>query len=354
LSLRVQGVRKLYPEFHLELDFEVRPGEMLTLLGPSGCGKTTTLRLIAGFIRPDEGRLTVDGRAIDGLPPHRRDIGIVFQDYALFPHLNVRDNIAFGPRMQGWRPADTRRRVRELLELVAMSGYERRKVTEISGGEQQRVALARALAPNPRLLLLDEPLSALDARLRQDLRGEIRRIQQELGLTTIYVTHDQEEALAIADRLAVMRAGKIEQLDTPEEVYTHPGSLFVASFVGQSNLLSGEMAGAQAELVRVRTSLGLLRGRRVGAQSPAAGKVILLFRPESCSLGGRPGARVRGNRLRGRVRGREYQGSFLRLEIEAGGHTLSVQLSPDGAPGPGEPVELFVDPKACLVFPAVP
>ena len=191
MGLRLQRVLKLYSDFRLELDFEVRPGELLTLLGPSGCGKSTTLRIVAGFISPDRGEILMGGRRIDGLPPHRRGIGIVFQDYALFPHLSVADNVAFGPHVQGWSGARAAARVEELLGLVSLGGYGRRKVTLLSGGEQQRVALARALAPNPKLLLLDEPLSALDARLRQGLRGEIRRIQRELGLTTVYVTHDR-------------------------------------------------------------------------------------------------------------------------------------------------------------------
>ncbi len=245
MSLRLQGVRKSYPEFTIHLDLQARRGEMLTLLGPSGCGKTTSLRLVAGFLHPEAGRILIGGKSVEGEPPHRRRIGIVFQDYALFPNLNVLDNVCFGPAVQGWERGRSRARGRELLELVHLAGYERRRVNTLSGGERQRVALARALAPRPRLLLLDEPLSALDAKLRRSLRQEIQAVQRELAVTTVYVTHDQEEALAISDRIAVMRAGRIEQIGSPEEVYRRPASLFVAGFIGQANLIPGTVREAR-------------------------------------------------------------------------------------------------------------
>ncbi|GAH85320.1 unnamed protein product, partial [marine sediment metagenome] len=201
MSLRLDGIKKRYPDFKIDVSFNANDGEILTLLGPSGCGKTTTLHIIAGFIEPDEGRIFLNDNDVTYLPPHMRNVGLVFQDYALFPHMNVFSNIAFGLRMHGWSKKDMEKRVKNLLHLIRLLKYENRIVTELSGGEQQRIALARALAPNPDILLLDEPLSALDALLRKELRSEIKRIQRELKITTVYVTHDQEEALALSDKI---------------------------------------------------------------------------------------------------------------------------------------------------------
>jgi len=363
VGLRLQRVLKLYSDFRLELDFEVRPGELLTLLGPSGCGKTTTLRIVAGFISPDRGEILMGGRRIDGLPPHRRGIGIVFQDYALFPHLSVADNVAFGPHMQGWSRARSAARVEELLGLVSLGGYGRRKVTHLSGGEQQRVALARALAPNPKLLLLDEPLSALDAKLRQGLRGEIRRIQRELGLTTVYVTHDQEEALALADRIAVMRDGRIEQIDAPRDLYRRPRSLFVASFLGQANLVPARVAGREGERVIVDTPLGRFRvaaggegcGQDASGADPVPGAPLtLFFRPEGCDLqqSGNPreGGRKGPNRVRALIRRIEYLGSRQLLEVEAAGLRLTLDLPGRDSFAVGEGVCFGVPPERCCLL----
>ncbi len=347
MSLKLEGIRKSYPDFHLELDFQVRPGELLALLGPSGCGKTTTLRLIAGFIAADTGKVSMDGARIDILPAHRRRIGIVFQDYALFPHLNVRGNIGFGLRMHGWSRADSRDRVAELLRLVSLEGYGRRKVTRLSGGEQQRVALARALAPRPQLLLLDEPLSALDARLRKSLRREILRVQRELGISTLYVTHDQEEALVLGDRIAVMRDGRLEQIGTPEEVYNRPQNLFVATFLGQSNLIRGRVEGRDGRRALVNTAFGRLKAPLPAGKSLQPGEeVVLFFRPESCSLG--EGGE---NCIRGRAAGREYLGSHLLLEVEAGPERFTLDLGVSAPPGPGEPVHFCFDPERCCLLP---
>ena len=214
------------------LTLEVAQGELVTLVGGSGCGKTTTLRMIAGFERPDAGEVAFDGRVVNDVPPRRRDVGIVFQSYALFPTMTVADNIAFGLRVARWPAARRRERVAEMVALTGLAGLEARYANQLSGGQQQRVALARALARQPGVLLLDEPLSALDAKIRLRLRGELRKIQQDLGITTVYVTHDQEEALSIADRIAVMRDGRIEQVGRPEEVYTTPRTGFVADFIG--------------------------------------------------------------------------------------------------------------------------
>jgi putative spermidine/putrescine transport system ATP-binding protein len=233
------GIRKTYGEVVAvdHVDLEIPAGEFFTLLGPSGSGKTTTLRLIAGFEQPDAGRVELHGRDVTRMPPYARDVNTVFQDYALFPHMSVGDNIGYGLRVKGVRRGERARRVREALELVRLGGFERRKPVQLSGGQRQRVALARAIVNAPRVLLLDEPLGALDLKLRQEMQIELKRIQRELGITFIYVTHDQEEALTMSDRLAVFNEGRIEQVGPPAEVYEHPVTEFVAGFVGVSNVL---------------------------------------------------------------------------------------------------------------------
>jgi ABC-type Fe3+/spermidine/putrescine transport system ATPase subunit len=235
------------------VDLVVQPGEFLSLLGPSGCGKTTTLRLIAGFERPDEGEVRIGGRDVSRLPPYKRDVNTVFQSYALFPHLTVLDNVGYGLKQRGLGRRERRARALEMLELVRLAGLERRKPRELSGGQQQRVALARALVMNPQVLLLDEPLGALDLKVRKQLQIELKRIQEEIGITFVYVTHDQEEALAMSDRVAVMNHGRIEQLGPPRDIYDRPATEFVASFIGDTNFLrvNGGAVAIRPERVRV-------------------------------------------------------------------------------------------------------
>ncbi|GAA0697383.1 ABC transporter ATP-binding protein [Kitasatospora atroaurantiaca] len=258
------------------LDLTVRPGELLALLGPSGCGKTTALRILAGFETHDSGQVLVDGEDITRIPAHRRDAGMVFQSYSLFPHLTAADNVAFGLRMRGTGKAERRRRAQELLELVGLPQHADRYPHQLSGGQQQRIALARALALQPRVLLLDEPLSALDAKVRLTLREEIRRLQQELGITTLFVTHDQEEALSMADRVAVLRAGTLEQCATPSELYARPATAFVAEFVGTMSRIPCVRSGEGVEVL----------GRRhpVDGAIPAEGELQVLVRPENVGL----------------------------------------------------------------------
>ncbi|MGQ4404582.1 ABC transporter ATP-binding protein [Streptomyces hayashii] len=255
------------------LDLTVRPGELLALLGPSGCGKTTALRMLAGFEHPDSGEVLVDGEDVTRVPAHRRDAGMVFQSYSLFPHLDALDNVAFGLRMRKVRTAERRSRATELLDLVGLADKGARFPHQLSGGQQQRVALARALALRPRVLLLDEPLSALDAKVRLTLREEIRRLQQELGITTLFVTHDQEEALSMADRVAVMNAGRLEQCAAPAELYGRPATAFVAGFVGTTSRIPGRLDGGAVEVL----------GRRlpVDGRIPAVTEVDVLVRPEA-------------------------------------------------------------------------
>ncbi len=257
------------------LDLEIRRGEFFSMLGPSGCGKTTTLRLIGGFEVPTEGTVWLDGRDVTDLPAYKRDVNTVFQSYGLFPHLNVFENVAFGLRRQGVRGAEIDRRVNEALELVSLLGYGKRRPSQLSGGQQQRVALARALVNRPKVLLLDEPLGALDLKLRKQMQLELKRIQGEVGITFVFVTHDQEEAMTISDRIAVMNGGRIEQLGPPEEVYERPSTQFVAEFLGASNLLVGTYRGVRdgwgwldvggGQAIRVPPDAALAEGMRIFA-----------------------------------------------------------------------------------------
>ena len=369
MSLYLDKVRKRFPEFLLDVSMSAERGTLLALLGPSGCGKTTTLNIIAGFIEPESGSIALDGRSVVGLAPHLRGIGLVFQDYALFPNMDVRGNIAFGLEARGRGRAEVARRVGELLGLTQLDGYERRKVTELSGGEQQRVALARALAPEPGLLLLDEPLSALDARLRKELRVEIRRIQRELGVTTVYVTHDQEEALAIADRVVVMRGGKVEQAGTPFEIYHRPVNGFVAGFVGISNRVSGRVTGRRGGVLTIKGPEGIFRARARGTSGVLTGtagpalagtagpvltgtEVILVFRPEKCAVaraGGPPA--IRGaNVIEGKVASCEYLGDSTLIEVRSGGGSYGVKVPGFAACGIGERVSVSFLPVDCWVL----
>jgi spermidine/putrescine transport system ATP-binding protein len=258
-SVRLEGVTKRFDDFVAvdDLDLELEQGEFFTLLGPSGCGKTTTLRMIAGFEQPSEGRVRIEGTDVAGLPPHKRPTNTVFQSYALFPHMSVADNVAFGLRRKGVERSEIAKRVAAELERVGLAERANQKPAQLSGGMQQRVALARALVNLPKVLLLDEPLGALDQKLRKGLQIELKRIQREVGISFVYVTHDQEEALTMSDRIAVMNHGRIEQVNAPEEIYERPATTFVAGFIGVSNLMPGEVTSADAGRGRVRLDTGV-------------------------------------------------------------------------------------------------
>jgi iron(III) transport system ATP-binding protein len=332
------------------ISLEVGPGEFFTLLGPSGCGKTTLLRCVAGFLQPDGGRIWCDSARLDPLPAHARDIGMVFQNYAVFPHLTVFDNVAYGLRARRVAPEELARRTREALELVRLAPLARRRPSHLSGGQQQRVALARALVIRPRLLLMDEPLSNLDARLRVAMRTEIRRIQRELGITTLYVTHDQEEALAISDRLAVMSEGRIAQVGTPWEVYTRPESAFVAGFVGLSNVLDGTVVERAGSRVVIDVGGWWLEGETELTHP----RLTAVFRPEAVrvlpEIGGTADRRVG----EGRVVGREYLGAVLRCEIRtAAGTVLMADLQKPtlrDIEKEGALIRFTVDPADVLLY----
>ena len=276
------GDREVRALDHVSL--EIRENEFFTLLGPSGCGKTTLLRLIAGFEAPTSGQLLLYGDDISNEPPYRRSVNTVFQSYALFPHLTVAQNIAFGLEMLGKPKAEISRTVDEMLAMVRMEAMAHRKTSEISGGQQQRVALARALAPHPKVLLLDEPLSALDLKLRKEMQRELKRLQIETGITFVFVTHDQEEALTMSDRIAVMSAGKPLQIGTPREIYDRPANRFVASFIGESNFLGATITAATGDVARVRIGGAIDMEASLPAEAPRSGKVTVAIRPEQVRL----------------------------------------------------------------------
>jgi putative spermidine/putrescine transport system ATP-binding protein len=320
---------------------------LIGLLGPSGCGKTTTLRMIGGLMPATEGRILVAGRDVTALPPHKRDMGIVFQNYALFPHMDVAGNLGFGLEMRKVSAAERDQRVRRALAMVRLESFAARKPRELSGGQQQRVALARALVIEPSILLLDEPLSNLDANLREEMRNEIRDIQQRLGITAVFVTHDQSEALAICDRIAVMRLGVLEQLGTPFEIYERPANEFVAGFVGRVN----RAAGVRAQDGSLRLGDAVVQG----SGHAGAGPVTIMIRPHRIRLGGAAAEGEGWNSVTGTVTRRTFVGDLLSIEVQVGPATLLVeQHSFAGAPGPapGESVRLSWRAEDTLVFPA--
>ena len=316
-----------------ELDLGIRRGEFFTLLGPSGCGKTTTLRMIAGFEDPTEGHLLIDGEAVAGLPPDKRPTNTVFQSYALFPHLSVRDNVAFGLRRTGVPKAEIEERVRGELERVGLTGETGRRPSQLSGGQQQRVALARALVNLPKVLLLDEPLGALDLKLRKGLQIELKRIQREVGITFVYVTHDQDEALTMSDRIAVMNGGRVEQVASPEEIYERPATTFVADFIGLSNLMPGTVASAQGERGRVRLEAGPefeaeLGELVVGARCHAVVRPERLrIVPTDASPDGRPS-------MEGQLTGSVFHGSAIQLLVRLNDDTEVTVLVPNSGDSP--------------------
>ncbi len=319
--LSIENLQKDFGPVRVVKDFalDVARGEFVSFLGPSGCGKTTVLRMVAGFEEPTEGRITIGGKDVTRLKPNQRDIGMVFQAYALFPNMTVAQNIGFGLRVARRPRAEIAARVAEMLDLIKLPQFADRYPYQLSGGQQQRVALARALAPRPKLLLLDEPLSALDAKVRVSLRDEIRNIQRELGITTVFVTHDQEEALSMSDRIVVMNEGRADQVGTPFEIYNRPTTSFVATFVGTLSTLSGRVTDPTAGNIEIA-------GREIRLREPlgsrrSGDRVALALRPEAVSLGSDVG---RNTTLEGQIREVHFLGSVIRIKVAVGDDLLSL------------------------------
>ncbi|PRB13711.1 ABC transporter ATP-binding protein [Microbacterium sp. MYb62] len=337
--VELQGIVKSYAGNRVlhGVDLDIAPGEFVSLLGPSGCGKTTLLRVLAGLEGADEGAVLLGGGDVSRVPTNKRDIGMVFQSYSLFPHLRVAENTAFGLRRRGVGKAEAARRAVDALALVGLTDFADRFPHQLSGGQQQRVALARALVTEPKVLLLDEPLSALDAKVRVQLRDEIRRIQLRLGITTVFVTHDQEEALAVSDRIAVMNAGRIEQIGSPEELYTTPSTAGVAAFVGLSSVVSGVAAGDHV----------MVWGQRLPLQSPADGPVDVFLRPENVYFASEEDAAADAL-----VEESTFLGSMRRTLVRTeSGELVRVQHVPGIHPSFGDRVRIAVAPEPVAVHP---
>jgi putative spermidine/putrescine transport system ATP-binding protein len=318
------------------IDLLVKPGEFFALLGPSGCGKTTTLRMIAGFEEPDDGRIVVGGEDLTHVPVHRRDMGMIFQSYALFPHRTVAENVAFGLRMRGLGKDEIAERVGQALRQVALEGYEDRRPAQLSGGQQQRVALARAIVIRPRVLLCDEPLAALDRKLRQSMQFELKQLQQQLGVTLIFVTHDQEEAMTVSDRIAVMNAGRIDQIGSPSEIYNRPRTRFVSDFIGEINLFEGEW----------RDGAFISSGRPLPAQGAKSGRSTIAIRPERMRLADSGGA------LSGTIRTSTFvSGQMIYRVVTADGRELIVKEADTGKPrATGAQVGIAWNPSDVVVL----
>jgi putative spermidine/putrescine transport system ATP-binding protein len=348
--LSIKNVRKSFGATTVVQDFDldVGTGEFISFLGPSGCGKTTVLRMVAGFEEPSAGNIIVGGKDVTRLKPNQRNIGMVFQAYALFPNLTVAQNIAFGLKVAGVSKAETDKRLAEMLELIKLPQFGDRYPYQLSGGQQQRVALARALAPKPKLLLLDEPLSALDAKVRVSLRDEIRSIQKNLGITTVFVTHDQEEALSISDRIVVMYSGKAEQVGTPFEIYNRPATKFVANFVGTLNVLEGTVSDAASGKVRVNAEEIAMKHKLNGSKN--GDTLSLALRPEAISLGRRPGNDAS---LSGEIADVHFLGSVIRVRVGVGGSVVSLDTFNSPAtppPSVGEKTEISFSSNDLLVL----
>jgi len=344
-AIAIRGITKMFgPVCAVHtVDLDVNRGELMSFLGPSGSGKTTTLMMVAGHENPDSGSITIEGRDVTATAPHQRDIGMVFQHYALFPHLTVEQNIAFPLRLRKVPREDATKRVREMLDLVRLQGLGGRYPKQLSGGQGQRVALARALVFNPSILLMDEPLSALDKKLREEMQVEIRRIQRNLGITTLYVTHDQHEALVLSDRIAVFEKGRIEQLGAPQEIYDRPQTRFVADFLGEMSFLTGQLAEVLGAICRVNLAPGVIVTGRLTNAAGTPGRVTVGVRPEAILIDAMlEGAEV--NRVSGVVETVDHYGEGCRVKVKiAGGQALTVKQSNTGIvrhPAAGDRVNL--------------
>ena len=357
--VRFVGISKTYDGVTRvveNLDLDIERGEFLTLLGPSGSGKTTTLMMLAGFESATAGEILLEGKPLSKQPPHRRAIGMVFQNYALFPHMSVADNIAFPLSVRGIAKDEIARRVERALDMVQLAGFGSRKPAQLSGGQQQRIAVARALVFEPKLVLMDEPLGALDKQLREQMQLEVRRLHQRLGVTMVYVTHDQHEALTMSDRIAVFHRGRVQQLDRPERIYEQPVNAFVARFIGENNRLDGHIEGVTGERCTVRIAGDALVEGSLAAPLPAGARVTVSLRPERVQIGGAaPTIASNGHcRLAGKLREVIYLGDHVRARVGLPGmDDFTVKRPIDEAhrlPAVGEPVELAWAPEHCRAF----
>ena len=347
VSLR--NVEKWYGNNHVvkDMNLEIEEGEFLTLLGPSGCGKTTTLRMIAGFEDATEGSIEVQGVRVEEKEPFQRDVNTVFQNYSLFPHMTVYDNVAYGPTIRKMPKDEIRRRVTEMLELVQMANYEKRKPEALSGGQKQRIAIARALINNPRVLLLDEPLGALDLKLRKQMQIELKRLQKKLGITFVYVTHDQEEAMTMSDRIAVMRDGVILQMGAPMEIYERPATRFVADFIGESNVLEGRVTGVKEGMLSVETPSG---GVQCWGQGFGVGDALCVaIRPEYLRISREP---VDGFSLPATVKDFIYMGALIKtsLDLKNGQEVKLSRLEADSSLREGDAVHLWWEAEKAVAI----
>jgi spermidine/putrescine transport system ATP-binding protein len=331
-----------------DLSLDLRAGEFVTLLGPSGCGKSTTLRMIGGFETPDSGRIYIDGVDSTMAPPNKRNVNMVFQDYALFPHLNVEKNVGFGLQLKGWSAPAIKARVAELLKLVQLDQYAERAPHQLSGGQRQRVALARALAPDPPVLLLDEPLGALDARLRRDMQIELRALQRTTGKTFVLVTHDQEEALTMSDTIVVMNQGVIEQIGTPSDLYNRPQTEFVARFVGEMNFKEAEVTRHEGEIVELMWAGSLIKALSGGLTHDVGARRLAAVRPEDIRIAAEPDHTR--NAVRGRVVERIFRGSEVRYVVMVNGKRVDVAARQHELPDGVEEVWLIWDSSRTLLL----
>jgi len=361
--IEIDHVVKRFGEFVAvdDVDFSIGQGEFFSMLGPSGCGKTTTLRMIAGFEQPTSGAIRLDGVDVSKVPPNKRDVNTVFQQYALFPHMNVFDNVAFGPQSKKVDKATIKKRVTEMLEVVRLTQFASRRPAQLSGGQQQRVALARALVNLPKALLLDEPLGALDLKLRHAMQFELKRIQREVGITFVYVTHDQEEALTMSDRIAVMSDGRVEQIGTPAEIYDNPASVFVAGFIGQANLWPATVTEHATGTTRVTALGGASLYGSCGDSTLAVGSAVtLMVRPERISISlAQPTSQTGGDQsVNATVSDLAFQGPIVRLALEAAdGSPIIANVDPDAdlpLLRPGDSVWASWTQSAACVLPSVP
>jgi len=357
-SIRFENIDKFFPGVQAlkNINLEIKSGEFFTLLGPSGCGKTTLLRTVAGFYKQDRGHIYFEDVLVDDIPAHKRDTGMVFQNYAVWPHMTVYENVAFGLKNRKLKPSEIKRKVDTVLKMARLTGFEHRTPDQLSGGQQQRVGLARAMVIEPKVLLMDEPLSNLDAKLRIEMREEIRDIQRQLGITTIYVTHDQEEALVISDRIAVMNAGEIYQVGEPWEIYKNPSNIFVASFVGTMNFLSGKIISRNGDSVTIDFGIGKLN-IKVSRSLPTSGEIRIAVRPEDLILEPRA-SEIRPKKefsvIKGRIIKSSFTGTLIQYFVECdSGKSLIIERhkpEKDALIQDGTSVEVLIPKKAVFLF----